>query len=266
MTIAHPDGTLVRPANGPHVYVLRDGKAAFGTSLGVLLSWGYDLSRLKIATPGDLNLLAATDADTNHVDNPPPLQYREGTLVKGSAPTVYVVQNVDGVNQKRSLDTFANFSRLGYTFGDVITVPDGDLPAATGAIYSASNTVHPNGSLVRSINSPTVYYIINGERHSMTSLNVFISQRFNFSQVKIATAGDEQLPVSWPVTWFGEGTLVKGSGATVYIVDLDTSGVNMSKRNMVSYNNFVGYDYRFSEVQQVGDNELPSTNGPDIGS
>lgn len=266
MTIAHPDGTLVRPANSPRVYVLKDGKAAFGTSLGVLLSWGYDLSRVKIATPGDLNLLAATDADTTHTNNPAPLQYREGTLVKGSGPTVYVVQNVSGTNQKRSLDTLANFTRLGYNFGDVITVPDADLPASTGSVYDASNAAHPSGSLVRSANSPTVYYVINGERHSMSSLNVFISQRFKFSQVKIATSGDEQLPITWPVTWFGEGTLVKGSGPTVYIIDLDISGVNMSKRNMVSYNNFVGYDYRFNEVMNVSDNELPVNNGADIGN
>lgn len=269
LSIAHPDGTLVRPAaglNAHHVYLLKDGGAAYATSLAVFQSWGFDFGKVKIATQGDLNLMAAHDADTAHTSTPRPLQFREGTLVKGSEPTVYVIQNVGGVNHKRSLDNLENFNRLGYSFSNVISATDSELSVIlTDSPYTTSIAAHPNGTLIRSAGSPDVYYIINGEKHSMTSANIFSSHRFNWSQVVTATAGDNQLPTTWPVTWFGEGTLVKGSAPTVYVIDLDVSGVNQSKRNFVTYYNFVGLDYRFSEVVLVNDSELPNQNGTDIG-
>src|SRR3990167_957448 len=267
--MAHPDGTLLRPAAGPNannVYLLKDGGAAFATSQGGFQSWGFDFAKVKIATQGDLNLMAAHDADTNHSSTPKPLQFREGTLVKGSGPTVYVIQNVNSVNRKRSLENLDNFTRLGYTFSDVMTIPDSELDAiTTDAVYGSSQAAHPNGTLIGNSGSPDVYYIINGERHSMTSANIFSSHGFKWSQVKTVVPGDLQLPTTWPVTWFGEGTLIKGSSSTVYIVDLDVSGVNQSKRNFVTYYNFVGLDYKFPHVVLVGDNELPSQNGTNIG-
>ncbi len=269
LSIAHPDGTLVRPAAGPNagsVYLLKDGGAAYATSLGVFLSWGFDFGKVKIATQGDLTLMAATDADTTHSTNPPPLRFREGTLVKGSAPAVYVIQEVSGSNHKNSLDSLENFLRLGYTFNDVITIPDAELNAIpTDAPFTLTSATHPNGTLIRSANSPTVYYIINGEKHSITSANILFSHRFTWSSVKLASNGDDALPVTWPITWYGEGVLVRGSGPNVYIVDLDVSGVNMSKRSFRTYYNFVGLDYSFKEVKNVNDSELPIVNGTDIG-
>ncbi len=269
LNIPHPDGTLVRPAAGPNVsrvYLLKNGGAAYATSLGVFQSWGFDFGRVKIATQGDLNLMAAHDADTTRSSTPAPLQFREGTLVKGSGPTVYVIQNVSGVNRKRSLDNQENFVRLGYSPNDVIEIPDSELSQIPeDAAFTMATPTHPNGTMIRNTNDPTVYYIINGERHSMTSGTIFYSHGFKWENVKTATAGDNQLPITWPVTWYGEGTLLKGAGPTVYIVDLDVSGVNMSKRNFVTYYNFVGLDYRFGEVRLIGDSELPSQNGPNIG-
>ena len=267
--IAHPDGTLVRPAAGPNshqVYLLKNGGASFASSLSVFLSWGFDFSRVKIATQADLNLMAASDADTSHASNPAPLQFREGTLVKGSEATVYVIQNVSGVNRKRSLDSLENFVRLGYSFSEVFNILDSELdPIPTDSPHTTSDPAHPNGTLIRAASSPTVYYVLNGERHSMTSANIFTSHGYKWPAVKIATEGDNQLPITWPVNWFGEGTLVKGSGATVYAIDLDSGGTNMSKRSLASYANFVQLDYYFSEVIQVNDSELPTQSGTDIG-
>lgn len=268
--IAHPDGTLVHPAAGPnasHVYLLKNGGAAFATSLAVFQSWGFDFGRVKIANQADLNLMAAADADTSHTSTPAPLQFREGSLVKGSAPTVFVIQNVNGTNHKRSLDNLENFIRLGYSFNDVIAVPDPELNAIpTDLPHTTADSAHPNGTLIRNTGDPTVYLIVNGERRSMTSANVFLSHRYSWTAVKIATPGDNQLSIASPVNWFGEGILVKGSDPTVYVIDLDSAGTTMRKRSIGTYRNFVHLDYRFSEVMQLNDSELPSQNGPDIGA
>ena len=265
LSIAHPDGTLVRPANSPEVYLLKNGQAQYTSSLGVFKSWGFDFNRLKIATQGDLNLMAATDADNDHSDTPPPLRFREGTLIKGSSPTVYVIENVSGNTTKRSLDSLDNFLRLGYSFNDVITVPDSELPVTTGDPITMSDTTHPEGTMIRTAGDPTVYYIISGERHSMTSPAIFASHGFTFDKVKPATNSDNSLPITWPVTWYGEGVLLRGSGPTVYLVDNNASGIASKKRSFGTYYNFVGLDYHFPEVMWVNDSELPSSNGPDIG-
>ena len=119
--------------------------------------------------------------------------------------------------------------------------------------------------MIKGITDPTVYYIIGGERHSMTSPAIFASHGFTFDKVKIATAGDNALPLSWPVTWYGEGVLLRGSGPTVYVIDDDMIGVTSSKRSFGTYYNFVGLDYHFPEVMWINDNELPSSNGTTIG-
>jgi hypothetical protein len=265
LSIAHPDGTLVRPANSPEVYLLKNGQAQYTRSLGVFKSWGFDFNRLKIATQGDLHLMAATDADSDHSDTPAPMQFREGTLVKGSAPTVYVIQNVSGNNTKRSLDSLENFQRLGYGPNDIITVPDSELPSTTGSPITMAQAQHPEGTMVKNANDPTVYYIIGGERHSMTSGAIFNSHGFTFDKVKPATAGDNALPITWPVTWYGEGVLMRGSGPTVYVIDNDSIGINSSKRSFGTYYNFVGLDYRFNEVMWLSDGDIPTGNGPNIG-
>ena len=262
---AHPDGTLIKLPSSPDIYVILNGKAQFATSLGVFKSWGYNFGSVKNATPGDAALISNTVADPGHINTPPPLKYREGTLIKGSGPTVYVVENQAGENTIRSLVDLDNFNRLGYNFNQVITVPDSELPKQTGEPYGKNITTHPNGTLIRDANSPTVYYIINGERHSMTSLSIFHSHRFNFNQVVLSVPGDNQLPVTWPVTWYGEGSLVKGSGPTVYVIDLDVSGVNQSKRSIGSYYNFIGLGYNHHEVFALQDIELPATNGSIVG-
>lgn len=266
LLIPHPDGTLVRPANSPKVYQLTlDGSgnevARSVYSWEVFESWHFNPSQITIATQGDLNLMAAADA--NPTGSQAPMTFREGTLVKDSAdPTIYVIQN-DGTYAKHSIGSWNNFSGLGYSIGDVLTIPATDLGnITTGAPLADPAPTHPNGTLIRDANSPTVYLLIGGQRHSMTALDYFLSYGFTFPMVKTATAGDDALPISWPINWFAAGTLIRGSSSpTVYITDF-----NKNKRSFVTYYNFVGLDYSFSNVMVIPDSDIPSTSDTAIGS
>lgn len=265
ITLAHPDGTLVRPANSPNVYVITGGKAQAIRSSAVFTSWGYHWDRIKIATPGDLALMAASDADISHSSNPGPRSFREGSLVKGSGPAIYVIKNVDGVNTKRAFANWDAFVRMGYSIKDVILVQDSEIPLQNGDPITVDESAHPDGSLVKDAGSQTVYFLINGERHPIGSAPIFVSMGFKWDQIKTSLDGDKALPLSWAVTWYSEGTLLRGStSSTVYIVDIDQTGINQSKRSF-DYHTFVGYDYRFDEVMVVPNNELPSTNGTPAG-
>lgn len=259
LSVAHPDGTIVRPANSPQVYKITNGKAQIIPSYGIFKSWGHDFGRLKIATQGDLNLMSASDLDVNHTNNPAPLQLREGAVVKGSGPTIYIVKLVNGTPTKRAVDSWPTFRYLGYDMSDVITIPDNELPAQDGSPINSATTTHPDGALVRVPGSPTVYLIIGGERHALPSLAIFASHGHSMASVKTATTGDANLPVTWPINWLAEGALIRGSGPTVYIIQ------NTNVKRVFSYYAFVGLDYRFGEVMQISDGEVPSANGTPVG-
>lgn len=249
-TIAHPDGTLVKDTDSPVVYLVADGYRTHLGTEGIFRSFNYHFSSVKPSTEGDRALPTTGPHGT----------YREGALIKGSSNTVYIVDSSGGTQYKRSLDTFENFTNLGFKFYEVIKVADNELPAETGETITTA-AIHPDGVLVRDPASPTVYIIINGERRSMTSLAVFVSHGLDFGTVKVATSADMALPEGTPIN-YREGALVKGSSPTVYALDY-MSG-ELKKRSLASLENFVGLRYNFTEVLRVTDGELPAT-GPDIG-
>ena len=273
LTVVHPDGTLIRISNPgyPNVYeTAQSGEAEFGTSAGVLLSNGYNLGNIKSATQNDITAMWNTDHDPGHTSTPSPMFYRCGTLVKGvSSPTVYVLDGCSSASvQKRSLVDQNNFNRLTYNFSSVITIPDSELSSiTTGSNYDSSVTTHPNGSLVKPANSPTVYLLqpcssgpacVNGQQaYNLTSIDYFLSYGFSFNQVEIATNSDLSILSSAgsnAITWFRAGTLVRANNSpTVYIID-----ESRNKRSFGNYYNFVGLGYNFNEVLVVPPSELPA--------
>lgn len=267
LTIAHPDGTLIRAVNSNKVYITVNGKAQAIPTIAIAQSWGYDLGKVKIASQDDVILINNSEADTSHSTTPAPMKLREGAIIKGTSPNIYVVKYVNGEPTKVAFASWEAFAGLGYTMNDVINVPDDELPLTTGASIANAATIHPDGALVRSANSPTVYLLINGERHALPSISIFTSHGHKMSMVKIANAADEASVISWPVTWISEGTLVRGnSGPTVYIVDVDVTGVNACRRPIYTLAIFNGLRYRFSEVMVVNDNEVPVATCSPVGS
>jgi hypothetical protein len=116
----HPDGTLVKSPSRT-VYIIESGKKRLIGSPGVFVSHRLKETDIKWATGGDLAMSSGAN-----------LLYREGTLVKGSAPTVYVIDEVSGINKKRNISTINAFIELEYTANEVITIPDNELPSSNG--------------------------------------------------------------------------------------------------------------------------------------
>ena len=265
LDIQHPDGTLVQQPGNPAVYIMTGGQAQLIPSLGVFDSWNYNFGTVKQATTRDIVQINATVADPSHSTTPSPMQYRFGSIIKGSGPAIYTIVFSGGVPQKSAFNSWNTFASLGYTLNDVVNVQDLDLPSQDAAAITSSTSTHVDGSLIKDPSSPAVYYLIGGQRHPISSAEVFASQRFNWSWVKNATPSDDLLPISWGVSWYGEGTLIKGSSPAVYIVDLDNTGVNQCKKAF-SYYTFVGLSYNFSNVLRVSDENLPSQDCSAVGS
>ncbi|HMT18491.1 MAG TPA: hypothetical protein PKD15_00480 [Candidatus Saccharibacteria bacterium] len=109
---------------------------------------------------------------------------------------------------------------------------------------------HPDGTLIRFPNDPEVFLVGSGQRRSLSSLYVFLSQGYKHDNVKIATLGDEDLVEGSAISDYREGTLLRGNGqSTVYMTDATDSGDQ--KRSVGSFKNFQRLGLSFKDVLVV---------------
>jgi hypothetical protein len=250
--VPHPDGTMVRPAGSPGVrWNFSGGKKAV-TSQAVFLNSGYSWENVKLATQGDNDLAIVAGS---------PMKLREGSLVKGSGPGIYIIENSDGIYGKRGFASWDVFVGLGYQYRDVFTIDDSQLPSTIETIDTI-DTVHPDGTLVRPEGQSGVYLLQNGNRVPFPNPQVLYSYGYNWEMVKDATDEDVALPLGTAL-YYREGTLLKGSGPGIYAVDYE--GTTIRRRSFSSWQVFSGLGYTLDEVINVSDSALPSTTGPIIG-
>ncbi len=117
---SHPDGTLVKRNDGT-LYLIESNLLRLVGSPSIFISHRFTNSKIKNMTTGDTLLSGGTN-----------LSVREGVLIKGSSPTIYVVDIVGGVTKKRQIGSIQAFTELGYTNSDVITIPNNELPVLNG--------------------------------------------------------------------------------------------------------------------------------------
>lgn len=118
----HPVGTLVQPAGSPQVYYLDpNGTRRSFPNQEVFYSYRYRFIQLKLATATDMQLSPGN-----------PMAFKEGKLLQGSGPQIYVptIQAGDGTQQKSLITSWFCFVQMGYTYPpDVMRVQDWELNA-----------------------------------------------------------------------------------------------------------------------------------------
>lgn len=132
-----------------------------------------------------------------------------------------------------------------------------------GAYFPPQAQRHPDGTIVKAPDSPTLYSIENGTLRSVGSEAKYFSFRYNYNDFKIMSDGDNNLPVG--PTWenINEGFVIKGSAPTAYITDWDEVNGVIVKRSFVGDNFFFPLGYKYSDITQIPDNQLPP-DGPPI--
>lgn len=105
---------------------------------------------------------------------------------------------------------------------------------------------HPDGTLVRTLGEPEVYLILGGVRHHISDIETFASHGYTWSDVRIATAGDRQLPTGSNLTFRG-GTLIRGSDRPE-VYSLRCMPTFCMKDHIASLEVFQGLGLKFSEV------------------
>jgi len=230
--LPHPNGVLLRAGSSPAVYSFESGVRRLVPNRSVFLERYGDWGKVASVSP----YTVSTYSQDSQVG------YPDGTLLKGSAKTVYVLEK----GKRRGFASRAIFEGLGYRWEGVIPLSDAELgkyPAGD----SISSLKYPDGTLMRrSSTSAAVYYLENGKRRLITSSAAFLSFGFEWEDVLVAGKYFANYPEGSPLL-FGEGALLKGSAPTVYIVS------EGKLRPIASREAFTDLGFRWDKVIQVDD-------------
>jgi hypothetical protein len=252
-TTQHPDGTLLQMGGEDKVFLMEAGTKRRVVSRQSFSSHNFAWSNIKRTT--------LKEKDTTGSG----LNFREGTLLQPEdADPVYVI-NYDGSGniEKRHITSRKAFEGLGYSYDEVLDIPQSQLPDASGDKISDASQ-HPDGTLVQKPGQDTVYLIDKEEskKRHVKSRQVFESRNYKWEAIKDATDADNGLDKGTVVD-FKEGALVSGSSDAVYIINYDNNS-NIEKRHFTSRFIFELLGYNFGDVLDVKDTQLPNQNGEAI--
>ena len=174
---------LVKAVNDSAVYLILNGQRHVFPHIAVYNSWNYpqDFSSVKTVSDGDLINFPEGDA----------VPFRDGSMFRGiatslhgqSASAVFYVEDAT----LRPVQSGEIYQEL---FDDsdwelVTWVPDDLLDKfeyPLGATITSSNT-HPNGCLVKYIDSSAVYLVSNGELKPFASWTALISNKYEGQKI-----------------------------------------------------------------------------------
>lgn len=244
----YPNGTLIKTANNPAVYLLDNGKRRWITSPASFLSHGFLWDRIRTLSDFEMSLYPPDSLQ-------PEVRTRPGTLLKSEAnPAVYVTDFSGGTYIKRWIASPNIFESLGYRWESIMVVSDVELASYADRPNVIDSLSHPNGLLIKTVASLRVYLLEEGKKRWIVSPAAFLSHGFQWD--KIVTVSDQEVQnyLAGPDLQARPGTLLKGSGPAVYVIDL-SSGV-YTKRWIPSQAMFEAMGYRWSDIFTVTDLEL----------
>ncbi|MFC1632539.1 hypothetical protein ACFL1U_00135 [Patescibacteria group bacterium] len=207
---------MVLKGSGLTLYYIEGGEKRAFSSSRVFKTWSTFA-----------NVSVVSDATLTAIPSSTIMNFRDGTLIKGSAPAVYVVE--DGV--KRPFKSSSVFRALGYTFERVLTVSDQELALHSSGPAITNSATIPDQTLIKGTGT-TVYYTDNGKKHPFSSGNIFRTWGTTRDINIVSDAFLESIP-RYPVMGFRSGSLVRAKGTpTVYYIE---DGLRRAFRNQCTF-------------------------------
>lgn len=172
------------------------------------------------------------------------LQHPDGTLIKGSSPTVYYLE----AGRKRHVPNAAVFESR-FRWSEIVSVLDSEL-----TLYPDGATLGFRDGTLIGIPDGRVWAISNEARRHITSESVFVALGYAWSNVRWVSFGEGAVnPDGEPIhSYTGthpDGTLMKGSGSAVYYLEA-------SRRRHVSSAAVFESWFGWNEIVGISDSEL----------
>ncbi len=183
-----------------------------------------------------------------------PSPFKDGMVVRGSDGAVYFITG----GKRHLIPSEAAFHALGFRWENTIKLPDEALKSIPEAPPLAERLpAYPEGTLLKG-EAPTVFVIRAGARRAVPDLATFTALGFKWENVRQVPESElaaipEASPLASPADFaFKDGTLLKGSAPTVYVM----SGGR--RRAIPDIDTFQALGYRWENVLQIADWHLAS--------
>jgi len=238
----HASGTLFKLSSSATVYRLENGQKRAFPSGSIYLSHYQSWSYIAIISSSRLD----------DYPNGPNMLFRQGTLIRASGKaTVYQIEFPSSI--KRGIPSMAMLSALGYSFNDVIVTTQSiaNLHPA-GSVINDPN-VHVAGALVKKAGSAAVNVLEDGtpkdSRRPIPSMALF-NRYFKWNEVATIDQSEHDWYNAGSTYLYQDGTLLKGSGATVYQIGYG------EKHAFTSMAAFTSRGFNWNQIVSVSNSEL----------
>ncbi len=242
----YPNGALLKAPNSPAVWYIVDDKKHVIPSAAVFntrFNWSDIVS---LPSSKQLDLYETGEA----------VKFAPNTLVKEQGvPDVYRVAATGDLQGIVSMDVFL---KRAYKISDIIEVEPNGLAGYSRAAYIADVNLVYTGELVsvpQKKGLASVYYIEGGQAREFKTRDIFDRYGFKLKNVRAITASQlKAFPVG-TVMPYPDGTLLKGKGATIYIIS------EGKKRPVKSGKDLDALLYNRKRIKAISDadlNKLPS--------
>jgi hypothetical protein len=182
-----PDNSLVKKQSEPNVYFVEKGKTRSIKSAALFELLGFVWSKIRTLADAEIDNYLAGD----------PMIYPDGSLVKsGQSSTVYLIQN----QQLRPILSAEIFESLKYSWSKIRILPQTEI----ASLAMGDSARHPDGALLKSQDSPTVYVIKSGQKIPIASAAAFVGAGYKWSDVIALNSND--LNLLYPGTVAGAST------------------------------------------------------------
>lgn len=247
----HPNGSLIKKADDPTVYLMEGGKKRPIPSPTAFFSRNYDWPHIAITSNDALSFYATGSMAT----------IRTGALIKpDNDPTVYVVQG-STIRPFSSADIFLD---LGYSWDSIYTVPAAEVATYTTGSLMVDDGKHLEGTPIKVADNATVYVLtdVGGtiKTRGIPTEAVYLSHGYRWSDIITVTQAQLDGYASSDVLSFRDGTLVMKSGsASVFVIE------DNKKRHFTSADAFLGLGFSWSNIITIPAAELDAIDaGTDI--
>lgn len=234
----YPDGTLVKEQGGSTVYLIKDGKKRAINSMSVLVS-RFD-PKMIVETPA---------SELNRYETGPALSFPNYSILKNGSK--YYLLDFDTIRQFSSYDVV---KKLGYNPGEIVEVTSSDIAGYEKGNQIKLSSLDPNGRLVKLEENNALYYLKDGEFHSISDPQI--------AEVNFPNLAPEEISISVLQDYqeggmlkFQDGTLfgIKGSNK-IYVVEKG------KKRHIASEDVYNGLGYQWGNI--VWTDQLTGLNHP----
>lgn len=180
------EGDVVKSPSDPTVYVIKDSKKQPIASPQEFEQLGYKWDQIKTVQADLLKQIADLKAQISQLREE---LKKAGTLIKNpNGPEVYVI-TPDG--KKKHITSPEEFKQKGYKWDQIQIVTSDEISQIPDFTPGQKEEgAYPNGTLIKSADSPDVYVIVNGQKRKIPDPATFNNWGYKWEQIKEAPAAD----------------------------------------------------------------------------